>query len=350
MIDHGLDHTEQGIAFRVIRGGRNQVLGGGAEPGRDHVGGGGGARTVGVGFPLLVLHFERGAHAMLLQEFRLPARCGELAPVVIEGRILLIIFLVIQQRHAESQFLVRAVVDAQRSANAAINSVAGGDGGLVLAQDRIVDAIVDDTGAAAVAVQNRIGPALNIDAGDVVPIPGNIGDEKIAGVVRRIETTHPGGLVGRKPGRVIIQCRPIAQAAKVTAGAADFGAGHVLQQRLIVRGTDVAHEFLRRDRDRGADILKLGADAGAAQGIRSLVANIVAGADFKRTEDDHIFVFVRLRRNRSGGLRGQRPRAGEQGQHGQGLSSLVVHSRDEGGGCTQIRGSARQHRIMHWRV
>ena len=134
---------------------------------------------------------------------------------MIVGRILSVIFFVVQQRRAHSQFAVRTDIQVEGSTGTAVNAIARDDHGLVRANRRIVDRGVDDAGATTVAEEDGVGATLDINPGNIVAIPRDIGDEKITGVVSAVEAPHAGRAVGGEAGIVIVEGRAIPETAKL---------------------------------------------------------------------------------------------------------------------------------------
>ena len=153
-----------------------------------------------------------------------------------------------------------------------------------------------DTGRAAQTEQEGVRAAQDVDAVDVVGIPRNVGDEVVAGGVGRGQAAHALG-AGRGAQLGLLAVAAV-EARERALGAGHLGIGGVLEQRTGVGRADVVHQILGDDRHGRADILQLGTDAGAGEGVGGDIAPIRLGADFERTEDDDILL-------RGGGLVGR---------------------------------------------
>jgi hypothetical protein len=240
------------------------------------------------------------------------------ALVVLEGRLLLELLLAPQSIDAHGEDLRNDhLVEVHRAARAPV----GTDtrlGAADRAELRVARGGVDDAGGTAETEEDRVGPTLDVDAIDIVVVPRNVGDEEVAGVVRRGQTTHAVGTTGGAQGAGFIDARAVAQTGVGAAGAGHLGVGRVLEQGGGVRRADVLHEFLGDDGDRRADVAQVRADARAGQRLGRLVTGVARGRDFEGRQLDDFFGVgssagfgLGRGRGRRSGLGRERPGAGE---------------------------------------
>lgn len=146
-----------------------------------------------------------------LAKLRVEAEGTEVAAVVVEGRLLLVLGLVVERGDAEREHVVDCdVVEVAGFAEGAVVVDAALDRVGVL-EGRGVDRRVDDACRATDAEQDGVRSALEVDATHVVAIPRDFREEVVAGVVGRIETADAGVLAGAQQvggARRRRSCRP----------------------------------------------------------------------------------------------------------------------------------------------
>jgi len=272
-------------------------VGAGLEPLGNRINRRQGARAVGVDVTALVVHADGGA-GVRAKQLRIEAQRTVDAARLLVGRILLEVLVFIEGRDTNRQLILdQHVVVIERRADRVVLAVAVLDLATRL-EGGAVQAGIDDTGRATDAEQDRVRAALHIDAVDVVAVPRNLRHEVIPGVVRRVQTTDTGVRVRTEEGRSL----NATEVGEVTTNAADFRVGRIDQQVLGVLGTSVLEELGVDNRQRGRDVLHLGTNTRASQGIfDSVTRRFIRRADRKRIELNDFLRISRILCNRLSG-------------------------------------------------
>ena len=299
------DLAERELALRVGVDEGLPVL----EPRRVLVIRGEGAGIVGGRVTLLVLDADRGVVA-LAEDLAVVAQGGEVARHVVVRVPLLVELLVVHPSHADGQRVRdKDVVVVDRVADRAVAADAVGE----VARARelgVVDVVVDDTTGAADAEQDRIRPALEVDATDVEAVPRDVRQEVVARVVGGAQAADAGRRGGRQ--KILSELRLAGLAGEVTIETRDFRVRGVDQEVHGVGGASVLQELGGHNGQRGRNVVQVGAVASAGQrAVRLVTAFFLSGINHERREDYGFLVRGRGRRRGRGcgsGRRGGRCR------------------------------------------
>ena len=176
--------------------------------------------------------------------------------VVLESRILLVEFFLIQDCNPKGQFVFdEHPLNIEFRPMRVITSDLKGNFP-VICKKRNDSLIVDNTSRTSQAKESRIRPAVDNHTTGVVGIHGDDRRKVIPGQVSRSKSPHPG-TANRISIILLLNTRDHVGAVrigKVAANSYDFRACRVNEQFLQVRGTGIFQEFLRDNADGGSDI------------------------------------------------------------------------------------------------
>ncbi|MDO8542203.1 MAG: hypothetical protein Q7S40_17325 [Opitutaceae bacterium] len=161
----------------------------------------------------------------------------------------------------------------------------------LLVQLRPVEPGIADPGGAAHAEEQRVGPADDADAIDVVTVGVDQGRKSVPRLGDPGETTTAC--------RVGIAKYPEARSARIEVQIR-LDVARIQQHLLEVRRAEVPHQFGRIHGDLRGDIAQLHPGAAAGQRARGDVATVGGGADHERRQFDG---FVRGHRGHRGYIR-----------------------------------------------